>query len=420
MAPPNANMGDDDDETQTLNASFEQQTKAQGEIYGGSSGRPWSIYLTETEKQDKEMIERWKGEADTALIFAGLFTAVVTVSLVESYKWLSPDRGDENIKLLAQISGQLANISSLVSNGIPLESITVESRQPFKPTASTVLVNLAWFGSLVLCLACSVGATLIQLCARRYLALTQGRGAPYERAHLRTFMFDGVRRFEVDRILQVVPILLQLSVLLYCLGLLIFLFSIGPRIGFAALVILIIFNLIYAIFTVLPIFSLNSPYATPYSPLTWRLFHVFLLGVFSTIRGIVNLFHGPLSTLWSRTYRPVGGPHEPAQWRKMLERRVKTHRRKFSDGIWKSIEHRATDASQMVDANTLEWTLTARVENSSDKEIEDFAAWVPEFFDTYARSAASEAVHPLMSDKPPTHPIFGFRLHHLLKTCCAR
>ncbi len=42
-----------------------------GETYGGSqaSGRPWSIYLTETEKQDKEMVERWKGEADSTLIF---------------------------------------------------------------------------------------------------------------------------------------------------------------------------------------------------------------------------------------------------------------------------------------------------------------------------------------------------------------
>ncbi len=75
------------DETQTLHASqLEHKTEAQGglltfclmnrilirvpgEIDGGSSGRLWSIYLTETEKQDKEMVERWKGEADSALIF---------------------------------------------------------------------------------------------------------------------------------------------------------------------------------------------------------------------------------------------------------------------------------------------------------------------------------------------------------------
>src|SRR6266702_775544 len=88
MASPHANMvDDDDDETQTLDASqLEDKTEAQGglltfcpmdrvlipvpgETYGGSSGRPWSIYLTETEKQDKEMVERWKGEADSALIF---------------------------------------------------------------------------------------------------------------------------------------------------------------------------------------------------------------------------------------------------------------------------------------------------------------------------------------------------------------
>ena len=40
-----------------------------GETGGGFSDRLWSMYLNETQDQDKEMVERWKGEADSALIF---------------------------------------------------------------------------------------------------------------------------------------------------------------------------------------------------------------------------------------------------------------------------------------------------------------------------------------------------------------
>ena len=84
MASLDANIVD---ETQNLHASqLEHETEVHGglltlclmihilirvpgEIGGGSSGRLWSMYLTETQNQDKEMVERWKGEADSALIF---------------------------------------------------------------------------------------------------------------------------------------------------------------------------------------------------------------------------------------------------------------------------------------------------------------------------------------------------------------
>ncbi|KAH9071499.1 hypothetical protein EDB83DRAFT_2169330, partial [Lactarius deliciosus] len=124
----------------------------------------WSMCLTETEKKDKEMAEMWKGEADTALIFAGLFTAITTVSIIESYKWLSPDPGDQTVRLLDQISGQLVDIS----RGVPLGDVVRISTESFKPDGSALLVNITWFCCTVICFACSVSATIIQQCARRY------------------------------------------------------------------------------------------------------------------------------------------------------------------------------------------------------------------------------------------------------------
>ncbi|KAI9428401.1 hypothetical protein H4582DRAFT_1769883, partial [Lactarius indigo] len=98
----------------------------------------WSMYLTEAEKQDKDVTESWKGDAEGILVFTGLFSATVAAFIIESYQNLSPKSGDTTNALLTQISQQLVNIS----NGTPLMSVTAQIGHPFKPTASAVRVNV--------------------------------------------------------------------------------------------------------------------------------------------------------------------------------------------------------------------------------------------------------------------------------------
>ncbi|KAI9429950.1 hypothetical protein H4582DRAFT_1825125 [Lactarius indigo] len=83
---------------------------------------------------------------------AGLFSAVIVVSFVESYKWLSPDPVDETVKLLTLISRHL----STPPMGYPSRA------QLRAPTTSAMLVNLAWFSSMALCFSYSTFATLVQ------------------------------------------------------------------------------------------------------------------------------------------------------------------------------------------------------------------------------------------------------------------
>lgn len=46
-----------------------------GDIYGDSSGE----LMPEIEKQDREMCERWKEEADTTLIFVSVLPAILFI-----------------------------------------------------------------------------------------------------------------------------------------------------------------------------------------------------------------------------------------------------------------------------------------------------------------------------------------------------
>ncbi|EEB89965.1 hypothetical protein MPER_11889 [Moniliophthora perniciosa FA553] len=74
----------------------------------------WEKLMAEVEQYDDGMVKNWKEDIDTLLVFAGLFSAVVTAFLIESYQWLSEDPADTTGALLTQISMQL-NTSQTMS-----------------------------------------------------------------------------------------------------------------------------------------------------------------------------------------------------------------------------------------------------------------------------------------------------------------
>ncbi|KAF8261192.1 hypothetical protein EI94DRAFT_1891708 [Lactarius quietus] len=58
----------------------------QGEKYEDSSDGVWSMYLTEAKKQDRDVIESWKGDTEGILFFTGLFSATVRSSLSKAIR----------------------------------------------------------------------------------------------------------------------------------------------------------------------------------------------------------------------------------------------------------------------------------------------------------------------------------------------
>ncbi|KAH9173290.1 hypothetical protein EDB89DRAFT_1905319 [Lactarius sanguifluus] len=381
-----------------------------GENYGDSSGRLWMLYLTEAEKEDKEITENWKGDTEGILVFTGLFSATVATFIIESYKQLSHDSGDTTNALLTQISHQLAN----TSNVTPFAGVGAQNSLPFKPTASAVRVNVMWFLSLVLSLTCALSATLMQQWARRYQELARRRGAPHKHARMRAYIFDGIKGFRMTRAIEAMPMLLHLSVFLFFAGLIDFLIPINTTVAYFTLGWIALFALAYVILTILPNLYLNCPYRTPLSGFTWRLSQFSVLRILLATRGIEGLFHGSLLSLWYWTHQQMTETPGPTKWRETLEEQVTVRRRWLKDGLRRSVELSATDAPSTVDKDALEWTLTALDE---DKEIEDFAERVPGFFDSRAVPDPTSAILPLMSDQSTTDPILGSRLYDLLKTC---
>ncbi|KAJ7791266.1 hypothetical protein B0H13DRAFT_1675981, partial [Mycena leptocephala] len=96
------------------------------------------VYISEAEKYDKSLVESWKNDMEGMLIFAGLVSASLTAFLTESYKTLTPNSGDQTVKLLAHISQQLASGSN--STAFPISSPVA-----FTPSTTSLICNALWF-----------------------------------------------------------------------------------------------------------------------------------------------------------------------------------------------------------------------------------------------------------------------------------
>ncbi|CAK5263475.1 unnamed protein product, partial [Mycena citricolor] len=53
----------------------------------------WSAYISEAQNYDQGLLEGWCSEMDGLLIFAGLFSGVITTFIIDSYKLSTPIRG---------------------------------------------------------------------------------------------------------------------------------------------------------------------------------------------------------------------------------------------------------------------------------------------------------------------------------------
>ncbi|KAJ7615198.1 hypothetical protein DFH06DRAFT_124515 [Mycena polygramma] len=230
-----------------------------------ASTKLWSIYIGEAERYDKALVESWKGDMEGMLIFSGLFSASLTAFLIESYQTLQPDSGDVMIQLLSQISQQLGSNSSTASPVSPAD--------PFQPTASSLVCNTFWFISLTLSITCALLATLVEQWAREFLHRTDKHPSPIRRARIFSFLYFGLRRFGMHTAVELIPLLLHISLILFLAGLVAFLLPVNHIMVGLIASILGGFLVIYAILTVLPVIRLDSPFKTPFSGVLWNLLH---------------------------------------------------------------------------------------------------------------------------------------------------
>ena len=193
---------------------------------------------------------------------AGLFSTALTAFLVQSYPLLQPDNTDTVVLALAQISTQLHGFS--VSPGF------VNSTQPavFSPQDASftapgyaIWVNGLWFSSLICTLSASSIAVLVKQWLHQYGQSLSGTSPDV--ARLRQYRYDSLHKWQVPEIIAALPILLQLALALFLVGLIVLLWQLHPSVAVSATILSSLLIVFASATTLLPIFYTDCCYQSP-------------------------------------------------------------------------------------------------------------------------------------------------------------
>jgi hypothetical protein len=186
----------------------------------------WDVYDQEAEEFDKKFVDKYASDLDNGLIFvssagpclplltehicqAGLFSAVSTTFVGTMLPNLSPAPSDTTNALLMMIYHQLN------STTFPGQVLSVPSWEG--PLWITIWTQALLYASLSTSLLSALGAVLGKQWLRDYRDNTRG---PRETRRIRRQLkVNGLEDWHFETVLRAIPVLLQLSLLLFGTGL---------------------------------------------------------------------------------------------------------------------------------------------------------------------------------------------------------
>ncbi|CAE7088373.1 unnamed protein product [Rhizoctonia solani] len=225
----------------------------------GSDDPFWPHYLKEAEKYDDLKVDKWEKKMDTLLLFATLFSAIVTAFVIESSHNLQPDSAAITAAAVVDIVGILRNGSSAEDQQDPI----LRSLVDFQPTKNAFVVNFVWFISLCLSITVALLAGLVKQWSN---SLRWDRTAPpCNQARIRQARLNNLIRGRTELVISAIRVIMDAALGMFLLGLLVFLHDLSHDIYLAALVVTGLTMAFYFATTFAPYFVSFCPYETPVS-----------------------------------------------------------------------------------------------------------------------------------------------------------
>lgn len=236
----------------------------------------WLTYVDTAAAHDAEMVDGWNKSLDVLLLFvchglskfflfthkcqASLFSAVVTAFVIESSKLIQPDYTQVNALLSVQILDALRNFgnASYLSSTPSSNQILI-----FNASVSGKTVNILWFAAL----SFSLAAVLVAMLAKQWLDayMSAQKASPRESASERQGRFDGLHKWSLPHIMVLLPALLHISLFLFLVGLIIYMWQLDSKVSVATCLSLGVLFIFYFGSGAMAVFSASCPYVTPMS-----------------------------------------------------------------------------------------------------------------------------------------------------------
>ncbi|KAG8919829.1 hypothetical protein FRC02_001343 [Tulasnella sp. 418] len=214
----------------------------------------WSTYDKVSGDYDREMIAAWNASLDVLLIFAGLFSAINTAFIIESYKGLQPDP--------AEITNDLLRI--LISHKSNDTTPSSDELHPGSPAPSAKPITSIFFSSLTFSLTAAFGAVTAKQWLTEYTSVGAVK-ALHKQGRKRQRKYRGLKTWHLRLIIELLPMFLQLSLLLFMIGVVDFLWQWDRTVGIVQLVLSCTGVAVYLITIMIGIMIPSSPFQTPLS-----------------------------------------------------------------------------------------------------------------------------------------------------------
>ncbi|KAJ7484206.1 hypothetical protein FB451DRAFT_1231782 [Mycena latifolia] len=217
----------------------------------------WTAYQKLADEFDRELLKKYGNNLDTSLIFAGLFSAVSSAFIIQIQPEFQPDPNPEIQTRLLQVLVQ--NLTGVTVPGIQVA-------EPTRPMALIVVAQSLLYFSLFSTLLAALLAVLGKQWLLHYDSIGE-RGTIQERGLERQRKVDGLRRWKFDAVMQIFPLLLQFSLLLFAVGLSFYLWTVHLVIASMVLGLTSVGFVLYSLMVISSIMSPDSPFQTSLSVL---------------------------------------------------------------------------------------------------------------------------------------------------------
>ncbi|KAK0227832.1 hypothetical protein IW262DRAFT_1531569 [Armillaria fumosa] len=233
------------------------------------NARVWRVHEDDSKKHDDNMVEESRDNVDVLLVFAGLFSAVITTLVAQTSQSLQVD----NAAMSASLLYESVLLQHAIANGSSVNSIAPSPLNPtiaFIPATTDVWVNGLWFTSLFLSLTTALVAVLVKQWLHHYVALPSG--TLHDRSLTRQFRYAGFQKWHVQVIIGLLPVLMHLTLTIFLVGLVIFLRPLRQALSWVICAGTSLVYTAYVVVTIIPIIFPQCPYRTPLCDLIYISF----------------------------------------------------------------------------------------------------------------------------------------------------
>ncbi|KIY65532.1 hypothetical protein CYLTODRAFT_356616, partial [Cylindrobasidium torrendii FP15055 ss-10] len=186
---------------------------------------------------DKEMCKSWVEEIDTLMLFAALFSAVVTAFAVASFEWVTKARTDPTTALLARISMQLEHFADPMVPVANLPTLLASAGNNDPPISLGIArrVNGLWYTSLTLALSSALICIICKQWVREYHRVSMSGSS--EDFSFRQMRLGGLQAWRVPEIIISISLILIGALLCFFVGLAYFVWGLDRQVGIALITI---------------------------------------------------------------------------------------------------------------------------------------------------------------------------------------